>query len=177
MTRISTPRRERRPPDEVPDQVAGVEPDAIEAVMAAARVLVAVSAQSGAELADTVTLAQLRLLVMIESRSPMNLAAVAEGLGVHPSNATRAVDRLVSQGLLARRDDPSDRRHLLLEPTEAGTDLVDQVMRHRRAAIGRAMAGMTPEERRALRTGAAAFATAAGDPPDTAVWEAGWPTE
>lgn len=154
-----------------------VDPGAVAAVMAAARVLVAVSAQSAAELADTVTLAQLRLLVMVQSRSPMNLAAVADGLGVHPSNATRAVERLVSQGLLARRDDPADRRNLLLQTTPAGSDLVERVMQHRRAAIEATMASMSADERGALSTGAAAFATAAGEPPDAAVWEAGWLTE
>ena len=68
--------------------------------MVAARVLVAVSAQSVAAVQDELTLPQLRVLVMVASRREMNLGAVAEGLGVHPSNATRAVDRLVVAGLL-----------------------------------------------------------------------------
>src|SRR5690349_8976899 len=99
----------------------------IEAVMAAARVLVAVSAQSVAAIEDVVTLPQLRVLVMVASRTAPNLNAVANGLGVHPSNATRAVDRLVAAGLLDRRDDPTDRRNLVLELTESGRELVDHV--------------------------------------------------
>lgn len=75
-----------------------------------------------------VTLPQLRLLVMVSSRGPLNLGAVAAGLGVHPSNATRAVDRMVGAGLLSRSDDPTDRRNLVLELTPAGQALVDQVM-------------------------------------------------
>lgn len=149
--------------------------DGIDAVLAAARVLVAASAQSVAELADTVTLPQLRLLVMVESRAPMTLSAVADELRVHPSNATRAVDRLVSDGLLARSDDPADRRHLRLEPTSAGRDLVNQVMQRRRATIEAIMAKMSPDERHALRVGAAAFA-ALGELSDSAAWQAGWPT-
>jgi hypothetical protein len=41
------------------------------------------------------TLPQLRVLVVIASRGPQNLAGVAQGLGVHSSNATRACDKLV----------------------------------------------------------------------------------
>jgi DNA-binding MarR family transcriptional regulator len=73
----------------------------VEGIMAAARVLVDVSAQSVAAIEDTVTLPQLRILVMVASRGPLNLGAVAAGLRVHPSNATRAVERLVVTGLLS----------------------------------------------------------------------------
>jgi hypothetical protein len=73
-----------------------------------------------------------------------NLNAVANGLGVHPSNATRAVDRLVSAGLLDRSDDPTDRRNLVFELTRSGRDLVDHVMDRRRAAIAAILARMPP---------------------------------
>ena len=71
----------------------------VEAVVLATRLLVAISAQSVAAVDDVVTLPQLRVLVMVSSRGPLNLGAVAAGLGVHPSNATRAVDRMVGAGL------------------------------------------------------------------------------
>lgn len=158
------------------DPGADVAPDSLDPVLAAARVLVALSAQSVAELADTVTLPQLRLLVMVESRTPMNLSAVADELGVHPSNATRAVDRLVSAGLLTRREDRTDRRNTLLELTTAGTSLVERVMQRRRAAIATILADMSPAQRQAFVTGAAGFAAAGGETPDAAAWEQGWPT-
>src|SRR5689334_23908448 len=86
--------------------------DDVEATMLAARALVGISAQSLADVDDVVTPPQLRVLVMIASRGPSNLGAVARSLGVHPSNATRACDRLVTAELLDRRDDPADRRNL-----------------------------------------------------------------
>ena len=49
----------------------------IDAVLLATRVLVAVSAQSVANVDDHVTLPQLRVLVMIASRGPRNLGSVA----------------------------------------------------------------------------------------------------
>lgn len=80
-----------------------VRSDEVEAVMLAARMLVAVSAQSVAEVEDQVTLAQLRVLVMVASGAALNLGTVAKALGVHASNAKRVVDRLVTAGRLNRR--------------------------------------------------------------------------
>jgi DNA-binding MarR family transcriptional regulator len=150
--------------------------DEIEAVMLAARVLVAVSAQAVAAIEDQITLPQLRVLVMVASRGPLNLAAVAEALNIHPSNATRACDRLVSSGLLDRREDPADRRHLVLEPTASGRDLVERVMDHRRAAIADVLSRMPAAPRRALVPVMEAFAEAGGEIPVAGAWTLGWPT-
>src|SRR5574339_337509 len=84
----------------------------LEALTGTTRVLTAVLASSLANLAQTVTLPQWRVLVMISTRGALNLSAVAEGLGVNASNASRACDRLVATGMLARDEDPRDRRHV-----------------------------------------------------------------
>jgi DNA-binding MarR family transcriptional regulator len=148
----------------------------IEAVMAAMRLLVGISAGSVVEVEDIVTLPQLRVLVMVQSRGAMNLGTVARGLGVHPSNATRACDRLVGAGLLSRRDDPADRRNLLLELTVPGRELVARVMNRRRAAIADVLEQMSTAHRRALVPVLQSFAAAGGEIPDSAVWALGWTT-
>ena len=150
--------------------------DDVEAVMAATRVLVAVSARSVALVDHLVTLPQLRVLVMVGSRGGLNLGAVAAGLGVHPSNATRAVDKLVVAGLLDRRDDPTDRRNLLLELSPEGRALVDRVMDERRVAIAGILERMPVSRRRALVPVLRAFAAAAGEVSDDAIWSLGWTT-
>lgn len=132
----------------------------VEAVMLAARVHVAVSAQSMSEVDDLVSVPQLRVLVMMASRGPLNLGAVAEGVGVHPSNATRTVDRLLSGGLPDRRDDPTDLRNLVLELTAVGLQLVDRVLNHRREAIAEILQQMPASHRRALVPVLRAFAEA-----------------
>lgn len=150
--------------------------DEVEAVMAATRVLVALSARSIAGLDGRITLPQFRVLVMVASTGPVNLGAVARALGVHPSNATRACDRLVTAGLLDRRDDPDDRRNLALELTGAGRALVDQVMDDRRAAITEVLERMPDEQRQALAPVLASFAAAGGEMPAADVWALGWTT-
>ena len=104
---------------------------------------------------DTVSLTQLRALVIIASRGPLHLAALADDMGVHPSNATRACDRLVAAGLLDRRDNPADRRHLLLELTPAGRELIDGVVSRRRIAIEKILRRMPAGQRAQLGRGAA----------------------
>jgi DNA-binding MarR family transcriptional regulator len=148
--------------------------DDVEATMLAARALVAISAESVAAVEEVVTPTQLRVLVMVASRGPLNLGAVARGLGVHPSNATRACDRLVLAGLLDRQDDPTDRRNLQLRLTEQGRGVVDEVMDRRRRAIGEVLERMPSLQRVALVPVLTMFAEAAGELPDEHLWSLGW---
>ena len=149
----------------------------VEAVLAASRVLIGVAARSLAPVEDTVTLTQFRALVIIASRGPLHLAALADAMQIHPSNATRTCDRLVATGLADRRDNPADRRHLLLTPTDAGQELVDGVMHRRRAAIGQILREMPAGDRAHLAAVLTRFAAAGGEPADADLWSVGWTTE
>jgi DNA-binding MarR family transcriptional regulator len=157
----------------------------VDAVVLAARVLVAVTARSVAQVEDRVSLPQLRVLVMIASRGPANVGSVARGLGVHPSNATRTCDRIVIAGFLARHDDPVDRRNLILELTVAGQRLVEGVNTARREAIAAQLARLPARSRERLTRALLAFAGVdrtdgpdadRHDEPDEA-WILGWTTE
>jgi DNA-binding MarR family transcriptional regulator len=138
--------------------------------MAAARVFVGVVAASVAEVDDTVTAPQLRVLVLTASRGPWNMAAVAEALQVHPSNATRTVDRLVQSGLLLRRDSPMDRRNVELTLSRRGQTLVRSVMDHRRRALERVLQAMPADCRHDLVPALQSFADAAGEPSANGMW-------
>jgi len=140
-------------------------PRQVDAVMRASRVLVAVVAQSIAVVEDTVSVLQLRVLVIIASRRALNLGEVAESLGVHPSNATRIVDKLVTAGFVHRADDPADRRYLVLSLTPQGHDIVQRVTGYRRSSIATVMENMRPSRRRTLASALGSFAEAAGEPP------------
>jgi DNA-binding MarR family transcriptional regulator len=143
--------------------VENTEGDAeVDAVLRAANVLLRVAAQSVIEVEDVVTSPQLRVLVMIASRGPQNPGAVATHLGVHRSNATRICDRLVNAGMVARSDDPGDRRYRALSLTPAGEALVNTVLEHRRAAVATVMDRMPQELRRLAALGMDAFAAADG---------------
>lgn len=142
---------------------SGMDERQVDSVMRAARVLLAVAAQSVAEVEDIVTSPQLRVLVLIATHGPQNLGAVAADLGVHPSNATRTCDRLVHAGLIERGEDAHDRRFSKLVLTEKGKKLVEQVMGHRREAIALVLERLSETARTSLAMAMDAFAEAAGE--------------
>jgi DNA-binding MarR family transcriptional regulator len=157
--------------------IAGSSAEQIEAVVLATRVLVAVTARSLAHVEDQVTLPQFRVLVMIASRGSQNLTSVAQGLGIHASNATRLCDKLVEAGLIQRSEDPVDRRNVVLRLSASGYHLVTDVTDQRRAAIAEVLAKMSPELRDDLVPVLRGFAQAGGEISPEQVWALGWSTE
>lgn len=137
----------------------------VDAVMHAAQVLVAVVASSASAVESVVTVTQLRILMLVGTRESMNLSAVAEALSVHPSNASRACDRLVRDKLLERRDSTTDRRNLVLELSPQGRNLVESVIERRRDAMHQILSNMNVEDRARLAPVLSAFAVAAGEHP------------
>jgi len=142
--------------------------------MAAARAMVGVAAAALSQVTGKVTPQQLRVLVLASTRSPVNLAAVAADLDVHPSNATRTVDRLVDAGLLNRRPSRVDRRQVVLTLSPRGRTLVRSVMRHRERALLDLLRKVPEGQRLALVRSLGSLAEAAGEPVSHELWpEAG----
>jgi DNA-binding MarR family transcriptional regulator len=148
----------------------------LDAVLAACRILVAISAQSIAAVDDTVDLTQFRVLVIVGSGSP-SLGEVAEGAGLSLSTASRMCDRLVGQGLLNRSDDPANRRQLRLTLTPSGRAVITQSWKQRQRAIEPVLRRLGADQRRQLVEALAAFAEAAGEPRQRDLWFLGWPTD
>nr|WP_090281168.1 MarR family winged helix-turn-helix transcriptional regulator [Mycolicibacterium komanii]CRL77307.1 MarR family transcriptional regulator [Mycolicibacterium komanii] len=142
----------------------GVTNEQVESVMRASRALVGITAASISTVDDVVTVPQLRVMMMIATRGAVNLAAVAAGLQVSASNASRICDRLLKIGMVDRRDDPADRRNIALTLTPDGQALIDRVVHHRRIAIRRILREMSPAQRDALTTAFDVFANVAGEP-------------
>lgn len=145
----------------------------MEAVLGASRVLVAVAARSLADVAEEVTLAQYRALVVLASQGPQRVASLADALGVTPPTATRMTDRLVRRGLVRRRGSRQDRREVYVALTAAGRDLVTQVTQQRRSEIARILAGVSPADQAAMVELFTKLSRAAGEVPDQE-WAVGW---
>jgi DNA-binding MarR family transcriptional regulator len=122
--------------------------------------MTAVVARSLADLSPAVTVQQLRVLVMLSTRGEINLAAAASGLGISRSNASRVCDRLVASDLVARAEDPSDRRHVLLTLSPRGRDIVDSLMHRRLTLFEDLVDAMSDADRRILVSGLEAFLAA-----------------
>lgn len=138
--------------------------DLVTALLTASRALVGVSARSLATAEETVTVAQFRSLVILSSKGPSTLAHLAGELGVTASTAQRQIDRLVGQELVTRRENPNDRREVVIAITPAGKRIVDTATRRRRKAIAEIVNKMSPVDSDALIAALDAFAQAASEP-------------
>lgn len=146
---------------------------ATDAVLGASRALVGIAARSLGPLEDEgVTLAQYRALLLVAAGRVQGPGELATALGVHPSNATRLVDRLVAKGLV-ERGGTGDRREVALTASASGQQLLETVLDARRAAIGEVLERLAPEDAVALADALGRFAVAAGEPADDA-WRLGW---
>lgn len=144
--------------------------DAVDAAMLAARAFVGVIAGSLSALEPNLSLAHLRILVMVSMHDAHSVAEIADDLGVHQSNATRAIDRLVRSGHLHRAQDDTDRRRLDLQLTARGEDVLKSVMDRRRAALAHVLSQMPRASRHQLVPALEAFANAAGEIHDDGTW-------
>jgi DNA-binding MarR family transcriptional regulator len=138
----------------------------VDAVMEASRAFVALVAQSLAEGEVALTLPQWRVLAIVNRYGPQNLKAIAHWMGVHPSTATRACDALVTSGLLYRREDPGDRRRIVLTLSDDGQDLADSLLDRRRQAIARVLREMPAARRSRVAEAMQEFAEAVDDVPE-----------
>ena len=145
----------------------------VDAVLGASRALVAVAARSLANVAEDVTLAQYRVLIVLAARGPQRLVDLATALGVDRSTATRMCDRLVRKRLVHRRRTNDDRRGVRVSLTAAGGELVAEVTRRRRAEIATIVERIPSGHRRPVLNALRAFAEAAGEVPEQD-WSLGW---
>jgi DNA-binding MarR family transcriptional regulator len=139
----------------------------VDAVLTASRTLVAVATRSLGAVAEDITIAQYRALVVLASRGPQRLVDLAGALDVTPSTAGRMCDRLVRRGLIRRHRSRTDRRAVRVSITAAGRQVVDQATARRRALLAEILGRLPAGQQSAVASALAAFAAAAGEVPDS----------
>jgi MarR family transcriptional regulator, organic hydroperoxide resistance regulator len=90
----------------------------------------------------------LRVVGLFPGMSAGDLATV---LHVHPSTLTGVLQRLVAQRLLARSDDPADRRRAVLRLTKRGARVNTARRGTVEASIGLALEGISDRDRMATK--------------------------
>jgi DNA-binding MarR family transcriptional regulator len=129
--------------------------------MFASRAVTAAVVRALESVDPSVSVPQMRVLVLLWTGEPLNLSAVAEGLGVNASNASRTCDRLVAAGLVDRGEGALDRRHVALTLTERGRGFVARLMDRREQELSAIVARMSDVDRHRLMTALAPFNEAA----------------
>jgi DNA-binding MarR family transcriptional regulator len=98
-----------------------------------------------------IPIAQLAVLGRLDRGGPTTVSALATAERVRPQSMSQTVGELESDGLVTRRPDPTDRRQLLVELTDAGHASLAEERRHREGWLARAIAeDLSAAERRAL---------------------------
>ena len=80
-------------------------------------------------------------------KGPMPVNTLGAKVRLTSGSITALVDRLERKELLERRDDPEDRRARMVHLTPAGRKLISCAFADHEAAMERATAGLTPQER------------------------------
>jgi DNA-binding MarR family transcriptional regulator len=97
---------------------------------------------------------QIKLLMTLAGsldESP-TLSPIAERLGLSLPSASRAVDGLVKRKLVARTEDPDDRRQRRLSLTDSGHELADRIVAARIEGLGQFAASLADDERERLES-------------------------
>ncbi len=90
------------------------------------------------------------LLAQVATTEPVRMSDLAGHCGLDLSTVSRGARQLVDRGLLARGDDPDDRRASQLALTPAGRAVLDEAMERRADALGAALSTWSPDDCDAL---------------------------
>ena len=93
---------------------------------------------------------EFRILEALLHKGPLPVNALGPKVWLTPGSISIAVDRLVRKGLVARRDDPGDRRVRRVELTAAGRTLITAGFRGHAAAMEQAVSILSTQERLTL---------------------------
>jgi DNA-binding MarR family transcriptional regulator len=145
-------------------QNQGFPHEATEATLRASRALLGIVARSVADALEQVTLPQFRVLVVLAGSGAMRMGALAARVGAVPSTFSRTIDRMVDGGWVARQESPQSRRETLVDLTENGRRLVDQVTERRRRQVASVLTSLTTDEQQQIIAALELLSTAAGEP-------------
>ena len=97
-------------------------------------------------LSSDLTVAQLRVLLLLHTEGALRMSAVAAKLGIAVSTATGIMDKLVAKGFVLRQADEQDRRLVVMRLSPAGTKLMNAVWELGRAQIEKLLQGLDTAE-------------------------------
>ncbi len=101
--------------------------DLAEAMLVASRALVGIAVRGVEAAGSDLTLAQHRVLLLLDEHGELSVNDIAGLLGVNQSNASRHATRLTELRLVTRKQAPHDARAVALRLTSRGRDQVRAV--------------------------------------------------
>lgn len=109
----------------------------------------------------TLTMAQLRALMVLYDSGHLTVGQLAERLGTGMPATSSIVDRLVEEGLADRHQDPEDRRRIVVHPTKKGSGRIETMRQGPREVLEALVLHLDPDERGHVLVALRALARAA----------------
>jgi DNA-binding MarR family transcriptional regulator len=100
-----------------------------------------------------ISLVHVNVLTSLDIDGPLSMTRLAETMDVSDASATGIVDRMEKRGLVERRRDASDRRVVLVCPTERGLQVFRDMDAHRRKFLGLVLSHLSDAQLAALKSG------------------------
>lgn len=97
-----------------------------------------------------VTPARVRLLAVLTDEPARTMTALSKALHVSPRNITTLVDALEAEQLVRRVNHPTDRRATLVELTDRGSNLCNDLWGQHMDGAGRIFGTLSDKEQKAL---------------------------
>lgn len=97
-------------------------------------------------LTSDLTVAQLRVLLLLHSEGPSRMSTIAATMGIALSTATGIVDNLVKKALVERVADPEDRRLVICKLSSQGQELTNALWATGRPQIEKLLQDLTAEQ-------------------------------
>jgi len=130
------------------------------------RLVQIISAARTPELPDSsVTMAQMRVLMLLAGVGETRMSELAGALGVSLSTASGLVDRLVESHLVARHTDSVDRRQALVSLTEDGGAFLDHFQELGLSHLRELLVRLSPTDIATVRQTVEILITAANELP------------
>lgn len=122
----------------------------LDALVELSRLMVGVAYRSLEGLHAELDLPAFRALAFVGQHPGCTMGALASGVSIPASSATRLIDRLVDQNWVDRQNNPANRRQIELELSVSGRSLVDAALAVRRTELAEIALRLSREHYSAL---------------------------
>ena len=92
------------------------------------------------------TVAQLRVLLVLQSQGPTRMSSIASLLAITLPTATGIVDKLVKKQFLVRKTDPGDRRLVICSLSPAGQENINRLWTSSPFQMEKLLTGLSMEQ-------------------------------
>ena len=97
-------------------------------------------------LTSDMTVAQLRVLLLLHTVCQSRMSSIASNLGIAVSTVTGITDNLVKKELVTRQDDPEDRRVVICSLSMKGQKIMNHIWIQGQLQMKKLLNGLSPEQ-------------------------------